>query len=49
MLQDAPSEVTKIYPTLKWRGFVDDLTALWKGKNEELVGLAEKVLEKLKK
>ena len=32
--QDALSEVTKIYPSLKWRVFVDDITALLMGKKQ---------------
>ena len=36
VLQDALSEVTKIYPLLKLRVFVDDITALLMGKNEEV-------------
>ena len=47
VLQDALSEVTKIYPLLRLMVFVDDITALLKGKNEELVELAEKVLGKV--
>ena len=37
-----------IYPPLKLRVFVDDITALLKGRNKELVDLAEKVLKRLK-
>ena len=33
VLQDALSEVTKIYPPLKLRVFVDDITASVKGRN----------------
>ena len=40
VLQDAPSEVTRIYPPLKLRVFVDDITAL-------LIGKAKKVMKKL--
>ena len=36
VLQDALSEVTKIYPPLKLRVFVDDITALLKVKNREV-------------
>ena len=36
VLQDASSEVTNIYPSVKLRLFVDDLTALSMGKNEEV-------------
>ena len=35
VLQDALSEVTKIYPHLKLRVFVDDITALLKGEKTE--------------
>ena len=49
MLQDALSEVTKIFPPLKLRVFVDDITALLKRRNKELVEMAEKVLKKSKK
>ena len=37
VLQDALSEVTKIYLPLMLRVFVDDITALLKGRNKELV------------
>ena len=46
-LQDALSEVTKIYPLLKLRVFVDDITAL-KGVNREVAEAAKKVTKKLK-
>ena len=46
--QDALSEVTKIFPTLKLRVCVDDITALVKGKNEEVAEIAKKVMKKLK-
>ena len=36
VLQDALSEVTNIYTTLKLRVFVDDITALVTGKNQEV-------------
>ena len=49
VLQDALSEVTKIYRLLKLTVFVDDITALMKGRIKELVELAEKVLKRLKK
>ena len=35
VLQEALSEVTKIYPSLKLRVFVDDTTALVKGRNKD--------------
>ena len=34
VLQDAVSEVTKIFPSLKLRVFVDDITAFVKGRNK---------------
>ena len=37
VLQDALSEVTKIYPPLKLRVFVDDVTALLMGENREVL------------
>ena len=37
VLQDALSEVTKFFPSLKLRVFVDDITALVKGRNIESV------------
>ena len=46
VLQDALSEVTKIYPSLKLRVFVDDITALVKGKNNEVAEMAKKVMKK---
>ena len=45
VLQDALSEVMKVYPTLEMKVFVDDFTAFMKGRNKELVGIAEKVFE----
>ena len=45
VLQDSLSEVTKIHPPQKLRVFVDDMTALMSGRNEEPVGSAEKVLK----
>ena len=48
LLQDALSEVTKFYPPLKLRVFLNDITAMLKGRNKELVELAEKVLNNLK-
>ena len=40
MLRHALSEVTKIYPPLKQRVSVDDITGILKGRNEELAELA---------
>ena len=47
MLQDALSEVTRIYPPLKLRVFVDDITALLMGKNKVVAEMAKKVMKKL--
>ena len=48
VLQDALSEVVKIYPPLKLRVFVDDITALVKGRHKEMAEMAKKVMKKLK-
>ena len=48
VLQDGLSEVTKNYPPLKLRVFVDDITALPKGKHREVAEMAKKVMKKLK-
>ena len=48
VLQDGLSEVTKNYPPLKLRVFVDDITALPKGKHREVAEKAKKVMKKLK-
>ena len=48
VLQNALSEVTKIYPPLKLRVFVDDITALLKGKNREIAQMPMKVMKKLR-
>ena len=48
VLQDALSEVTKIYPPLKLRVFVDDITALLMRKNMEVAAIAKKVMRKLR-
>ena len=45
VLQDALSEVTKIYPSLKLRVFVDDITALFMGKKH---GRPKEVLKRLR-
>ena len=42
VLQDAQSEVTKIYPPLKLRDSVDDITALLMEKNQEVAEMAKK-------
>ena len=49
VLQDALDGVTKIYPPLKLRVFVDDITALLMMKNKVVAELAKKVVKKLKK
>ena len=46
VLQDALSEVTKIYPFLKLRVFVDDCTAPWTGKNKEVAEMAKEEMRK---
>ena len=48
VLQDALGEVTKNYPPLKLRVFVDDITALLRGKNKEVAEMAKNVIKKLK-
>ena len=48
MLQDAQSEVTKIYPPLKLRVFVDGITALLMEK-DKLMGVNREVAEAAKK
>ena len=49
VLQNALSEVMKVYPLLKLRRvLVDKITAFMKGRNKELVEMAEKVLMAMK-
>ena len=48
VLQDALSEVTKIYSPLKWRVFVGDITALLIGENRAVAEMAKNVMKKLK-
>ena len=48
VLQDALNEVTKIYPPLKLRVSVDDITALLVVKNKVVAGMAKKVMKKLR-
>ena len=43
------SEVAKIYPPLKLRVSVDDITTLLMRKNKMVVGMAKKVMRKLKR
>ena len=47
-MQDALSEVTKIYRPLKLRAYVNDITPLLMGKNREVAEMAKKVMKKLK-
>ena len=47
VLQDALSEVTKIFTTSKLRFFVEDITAIVKRKNKEVAEMAKKVMKKL--
>ena len=47
VLQDALSEVTKVYPPLTFSWTRSQLS--WKGENKELAGVAEKVLKSTKK
>ena len=49
VLQDALSEVTQFYLTLKLRVFVDDITALLIVKNKKVAEMAWKVMRKVKK
>ena len=42
VLQDALGEVKKIFPSLKLRVFVDDITALVKGRNKDVAEMAKK-------
>ena len=41
------SEVTNIYPPLKLRVFVDDISALLMGKNKVVAEMAKKVMKRL--
>ena len=49
VLQDAFSEVMKVYPPLKRKVFVDDITAFMEGKNKELPGFVKNVLQSIKR
>ena len=49
VLQDALSEVTNIYPPLKLRAFVDNITALLMEKNKEVAEMAMKVKEEVER
>ena len=48
VMQDALSEVTKIYPPLKLGVFVDDITALLVEKNKVMADMEKKVMKKLR-
>ena len=48
VLQDASSEATRIYPRLKLRVFVDDVTALLRWKTKVVAEMAKKMMKKLK-
>ena len=48
VLQDALNEVTNIYPPLKLRVFIDDITVLLRVKNKVVAEMAKKVMKKLK-
>ena len=45
-LQDALSELTKIYPPLKLRVFAHNITALLMGKNKVVAEMAKKVMKR---
>ena len=45
VLQDALSEVMKVYPLLRLKVSVDDATAFMDGRSKELAGIAERVLK----
>ena len=50
VLQDALSEVMKVYPPMKLKVFfVDEMTPFMQGRNTELPGIAEKVLKSIRK
>ena len=49
VLQDALSEVMKVYPPLNLRVFVDDITAFMQGQHKDLPSLAEKVLKSIRR
>ena len=46
VLEDALNGVTRIYPPLTLRVFVDDITALLMGKNKVVIEMAKKVMKK---
>ena len=47
-MQDALSEVMKVYARMKLKIFVGDMRVFMQGQNKELPGSAEKVLESIK-
>ena len=49
VLRDALSEVTKIHPLLKLMVFVDDITALVKGRNREVAEKGKEVDEEIER
>ena len=49
VLQDASSEVVKVYPPLKLMVFVVDTTAFMEGRNIEMAGIAQKVPRAMRK
>ena len=48
MLQDALSKVVKVFPPLKLKVFVEDITAFMEERYNELAGIAEKVSMSIK-
>ena len=46
VLQDALSVVTNIYPLLKLRVLVDDITAFVRGRDKEVAEMAKKVMKR---
>ena len=45
VVQDALSEVAKVYQPTTLKMFVDDITATMEGRNKELPCIADKILE----
>ena len=43
-LQDALSDVVKVYPPMEFKVFVDNITACLEGRNKELSDISDKVL-----
>ena len=48
VLQDALSKMVKVFPPLKLKVFVEDITAFMEGRYNELAGTAEKVSMSIK-